>query len=91
MLPPPPPQFQTPEVCLQGPVDYTLPPPVVRPSYPNQATQEGAFWRALAEDSKATRINEKGVYEAALETANERLKSCKSALPHPFVLEVEPK
>ena len=91
MLPPPPPQFQTPPVCLQGPVDYTLPLPVVRPTYPNQKSEETAFWRALAEDSKATRIVEKGVFETAIETANERLSACKAALPHPIVLEVEPK
>lgn len=93
MLPPPPPAFQSPEVCLRGPVDFALPSPVVREKYADQKTEEALFWRQLAEDSKATRIVEKGAYETALETANERLSKCRLALPEgsSVVLEVEPK
>jgi len=35
----------------------------------------------LARDSQQTRIQDKGVYEDAIERANERLESCKLSLP----------
>ena len=79
--------FSPPEVCLRGPVD--VPAPVVREAYPDQAKDPKGFWQALASDIKQTAILRSG----ALETANERLTSCKASLPQsaPIVLEVEPK
>ena len=80
--------FQTPEVCLRGPVD--VPSPVIREAYPDQAKDPKGFWQALATDIKQTAILRSG----ALETANERLTSCKAALPGQaptVMLEVEPK
>ena len=80
-------EFQPPEVCLRGPVD--VPAPVLREAYPDQIKDPKGFWKALAEDIKQTAILRSG----ALETANERLVSCKASLPNeaPIVLEVEPK
>ena len=79
--------YTPPEVCLRGPVD--VPAPVVRAAYPDQAKNPKEFWQALAADIKQTAILRSG----ALETANERLVSCKASLPNeaPIVLEVEPK
>ena len=79
--------FQTPEVCLRGPVE--VPAPVLREAYPDQAKDPKGFWQALATDIKQTAILRTG----ALETANERLTSCRASLPgNPsIVLEVEPK
>lgn len=56
---------------------------MVRPAYPDQKKDPAAFWRALAEDGKQTRILEIGEAEKAIGTANERLESCKIALPQP--------
>lgn len=79
--------FQTPEVCLRGPVE--VPAPVVRQAYPDQAKDPKGFWQALAADIKQTAILRSG----ALEIANERLTSCKASLPGgpSVILEVEPK
>ena len=80
-------QFQSPEVCLRGPVD--VPPPIVSTSRPDQAKDPVGFWRSLATDIKQTALERSG----ALEIANERLTSCRASLPggRSVVLEVEPK
>lgn len=79
--------FIPPEVCKKGRVDYVLPGPVVSPNYPTQWLDQGrtrenpTFFKMLARDSQQTRIQDKGIYEDAIERANERLESCKMSLP----------
>ena len=79
--------FQSPEVCLRGPVD--VPTPIVSETRPDQTKDPIGFWKSLAFDIKQTAIERSG----ALEIANERLTSCRASLPgNPsIVLEVDPK
>lgn len=79
--------FQSPEVCLRGPVE--VPAPIVSETRPDQTKDPVGFWKSLASDIKQTAIERSG----ALEIANERLTSCRASLPQgaSVVLEVEPK